>query len=329
MITISKVYAALREVVDPTRNKDIVDCGYVQNIAVDDNNIKLDIVLADPKHPNLKELQEKAHHALSQLIGVGEVKITFKSRGAPAGPQPLKSVKNIIAVSSCKGGVGKSTLAYQIAMELTHRKLKIGLVDADIFGPSLPTLLNMPAVQVYTNDRQQLIPLDHENMKVMSFGFLMGDSPAAMRGPIVTRYIQQLLLNTDWGELDYLIIDMPPGTGDVHLTITQSVRLTGAVIITTPHGLSLIDVARGILMFEKVNVPILGVVENMAYFEAPDRKRHYIFGESTAKQLEKRFGVRILCEIPILKELSQLQGGWHPNTYIKETVDQLLESLKG
>lgn len=328
MITISKVYAALREVVDQTQNKDIVDCGYVQNIVIEEGNVKLDIILPSADHPHLKEIQEKVHHALSQLIGVGEIKVTYKSRHANPGAQPLKSVKNIIAVSSCKGGVGKSTLAVHIARELASRKLKIGLVDADVFGPSLPTLLNLHGVNVYTNDRQQLIPIQHEELKVMSFGFLMGDNPAVMRGPIVTRYIQQLLLNTDWGELDYLIIDMPPGTGDVHLTITQSLRLTGAVIVTTPHGLSLIDVARGILMFEKVNVPILGVIENMAYFETPDKERHYIFGESSAHQLEKRFGVRTLAEIPIVKDLSQLHGQWRANPYIQKTVDQLLASLK-
>lgn len=164
----------------------------------------------------------------------------------------------------------------------------------------------------------------------MSFGFLLGDAPAVMRGPIVTRYIQQLLLQTDWGVLDFLILDMPPGTGDVQLTITQSVQLTGAVIVTTHHSLSLVDTARGILMFEKVNVPILGVIENMAYFLAPDSgKKYYIFGEQKAGALSARFGVKTLVEIPIQEELSRNMGTDKANPYVQKAVDELLKAIDG
>ena len=159
----------------------------------------------------------------------------------------------------------------------------------------------------------------------MSFGFLLGDAPAVMRGPIVTRYIQQLLFQTDWGELDYLILDMPPGTGDVQLTITQSIKLTGAVIVTTHHSLSLVDTARGILMFEKVKVPILGVIENMAYFLAPDTgKKYYIFGEQKAGALSTRFGVKTLVEIPIQEQLSGDMSAYKANPYIQKAADELL-----
>src|SRR5580698_7364764 len=233
-------------------------------------------------------------------------------------PFSLSKVKQVIAISSCKGGVGKSTIACSVALELTRRGLKTGLLDADIYGPSLPSLFQLNDAKVHSNEFKLITPVDYKGLKLMSFGFLLGDAPAVMRGPIVTRYIQQLLFQTDWGELDFLILDMPPGTGDVQLTITQSIKLTGAVIVTTHHGLSLVDTARGILMFEKVKVPILGVIENMAYFLAPDTgKKYYIFGEQKAGALSKRFGVKTLVEVPILEELSGDMRAYQENAYIK------------
>ncbi len=216
----------------------------------------------------------------------------------------LTKVKQIIAISSCKGGVGKSTVAAGFARSLYKQGFKVGLLDADIHGPSVPTLFNLTSgIKVYSNEFHMMVPIEAEGLKLMSFGFLLGDAPAVMRGPIVTRYIQQLLLQTDWGELDFLIIDMPPGTGDIQLTITQSARLTGAVIVTTRQTLSLVDVARGILMFEKVSVPILGIIENMAYFVCGScHEKHYLFGDSHT--LEKRFGVKTLVEIPLIANLA-------------------------
>ncbi len=217
-------------------------------------------------------------------------------------PFGLSKVKNVIAVSSCKGGVGKSTVAAGLARALSDQGLKVGLLDADIHGPSLPTLFNLPSVHVYANEFKMAVPVEAEGLKLMSFGFLLGDAPAVMRGPILGSYIQQLLLQTDWGELDFLVIDMPPGTGDIQLTITQSIRLTGAVIVTTRQTLSLVDVSRGILMFEKVKVPILGIVENMAFFVCDScQKKHYLFGDS--QTVEKRFGVKTLVEIPVIPSL--------------------------
>lgn len=241
----------------------------------------------------------------------------------------MKNVKNVIAISSCKGGVGKSTIATALSLELAKRGLKIGLLDADIYGPSLPSFFNLQDAKIQSNEFKFFIPLEHQGIKLMSFGFLLGDAPAVMRGPIVTRYIQQLLFQTEWGELDYLIIDMPPGTGDIQLTITQSINLTGAVIITTHHSLSLVDVARGILMFEKVNVPILGVIENMAYFAAPDTgKKYYIFGEQKAGTLSKRFGIKSLVEIPIDAKLSGDMENYQGNSYIHQAADALLKALE-
>lgn len=249
----------------------------------------------------------------------------------------MKNIKSVIAVSSCKGGVGKSTVAAALGLELVRRKFKTGLLDADIYGPSMPLLFPMPQARVQANEFKMLTPLESQGLKLMSFGYLLGDAPAVMRGPIVTRYLQQLLFQTDWGGLDFLIIDMPPGTGDVQLTITQSVKLAGAVIVTTPHGLSLADTARGILMFEKVNVPILGVIENMAYFQAPDTgQKYYVFGQPKTGALSARFGVKTLAEIPIQEDLSQLKGtaplksGEQPpsNPYIQKAAEGLLQAIK-
>jgi Mrp family chromosome partitioning ATPase/DUF971 family protein len=244
-------------------------------------------------------------------------------------PFSLSKVKHVIAISSCKGGVGKSTIACALSFELAQRGFKTGLLDADIYGPSLPSLFQLQDAQVLTNEFKMISPIDYRGLKLMSFGFLLGDAPAVMRGPIVTRYIQQLLFQTDWGELDFLILDMPPGTGDVQLTITQSIKLTGAVIVTTHHSLSLVDTARGILMFEKVKVPILGVIENMAYFLAPDSgKKYYIFGEQKAGALSKRFGVNTLVEIPIQEELSLGMGAYKTNSYVQKAAEGLLKAVE-
>jgi len=255
----------------------------------------------------------------------------MKSHGLYMSTNPfaLSKVKHVVAISSCKGGVGKSTLACALAWELSQRGFKTGLLDADIYGPSLPSLFQLNDAKVHSNEFKLLTPVEYQGLKLMSFGFLLGDAPAVMRGPIVTRYIQQLLFQTDWGQLDFLILDMPPGTGDVQLTITQSVKLTGAVIVTTHHSLSLVDTARGILMFEKVKVPILGVVENMAYFLAPETgKKYYIFGEQKAGALSKRFGVKTLAEIPIQEELGQGMSAYQANPYVQKAVDELLQAVE-
>ena len=244
-------------------------------------------------------------------------------------PFGLSKVKHIVAISSCKGGVGKSTIACVLALELARRGFKTGLLDADIYGPSLPSLLQLNNPPVHSNEFKLLVPIEYKGLKLMSFGFLLGDAPAVMRGPMVTRYIQQVLFQTDWGELDFLILDMPPGTGDVQLTIVQSIKLTGAVIVTTHHSLSLADTARGILMFEKIEVPVLGVIENMAYFLAPDTgKKYYIFGEQKAGALSARFRVKTLAEIPIQEELSQGVSVYKANLYVQKAVDELLQAVE-
>lgn len=329
-----EILDALRSIIDPDFQRDIVSLGFVRNIQIKDGRVTLEIQLTTPACPVKNEFKRQAEAAVKRIDGVTDVRVemTAPSRhvSAAAGQRQstLDQVDSIIAVSSCKGGVGKSTIAAHLAVELANRGFAVGLVDADIHGPSVPTLFNLPHVTIYANEKKQIVPVVKNNLKIMSFGFLLGDAPAVMRGPMVSQYVQQVLHNTDWGKLDYLFIDMPPGTGDVQLTITQTVRLSGAVIVTTPQTLSLIDVARGILMFEKVNVPILGVIENMAYFVCDNcAQRHYIFGESSRKSLEQRFGIETLAELPLLAKFTHSMDKAVGDDLIKQAVDRVVMAL--
>ncbi len=334
MITAEEILQALKQIKDPDLNQDIVSLGFVQNIIIEEGSVSLEIQLTTPACPVKEDFQTQAQQIIQTLKGVTQVKVKLTSRPTPKQTtslqmsQGLNQVQSIIAISSCKGGVGKSTLAALMALDLAMRGHKVGLVDCDIHGPSIPTLFNAQNETVYFNENKLLMPIEKYRLKIMSFGFLLGDAPAVMRGPIVTRYIQQILQGTDWGYLDYLFIDMPPGTGDVQLTITQSLRLSGAVIITTRQTLSLIDVSRGILMFEKVSVPILGIIENMAYFVCDQcDKKHYIFGGQAGASLLDRFGLETLAEIPILHQLTHKIEHPITNVFISQAVDQMVRSL--
>ena len=232
-------------------------------------------------------------------------------------PSPgLKGVKNLLAVSSCKGGVGKSTTAVNIAGSLQQLGYKVGLFDADIYGPSLPTMMQPIDMQVFQKE-DMIIPLEYSEIKLMSFGYIPkeGDNDAAiMRGPMVTQVISQLLGQTDWGELDYLVIDFPPGTGDIQLTLAQIARITAAIIVTTPQRLSFVDVVKGIKMFDKLEVPTIGVVENMSYYEV-NGERHHIFGEGARERLINEFGFEHTYQMPIVKEISEAGDSGDPFVY--------------
>lgn len=321
MLTVNQVLNTLRNIKLTNSTENLLDSNLVRNISIEQGKVSFEIILAPQVTPNLNQIKATIEH-IEGVTSVSMKRIAYTPKThSPQKNHSLKGVKNIIAISSCKGGVGKSTIAAHIAQEFASRGIKTGLLDADIYGPSIPTLFNIHHPDIQTTDQKKLCPVNVNKLKLMSFGFLLGDAPAVMRGPIVTRYIQQMLFNTEWGELDYLFIDMPPGTGDVHLTITQSIRLTGAVIVTTPHTLSMIDVARGILMFEKVKVPIIGVIENMAFFEDPKTSvKHYLFGQTSAQKLQKQFGIDTLSEIPILKGLN---AEVISNAYIQKTCDAI------
>ncbi len=228
----------------------------------------------------------------------------------------LEKVATLLAVSSCKGGVGKSTVAVNLASALKRSGARVGLFDADVYGPSLPTVIRPAHTDLFSRD-ELILPLEYEGMKVMSFGYVPhapgGSGAAIMRGPMVTQIINQLLTGTEWGELDYLIIDMPPGTGDVQLTLTQLIPLTAAIIVTTPQELSFVDVVKGIQMFDKLKVPTVAVVENMAYFACDDcGKKHYLFGTGVRQRLVDQFGIKNSFEIPLVPDVSRLSDAGTP-----------------
>ena len=215
-----------------------------------------------------------------------------------------------------------------MAKEIARRDFKVGLLDADLFGPSIPILFDLRNATVHLTPENKIKPLTKDNLKIMSFGFLMGDSPAIMRGPMVSGYVQQLLHNVDWGELDYLFIDFPPGTGDIQLTITQSVQMDGAVVVTTKQSLSLADVAKGILMFEKVNVPMLGIIENMSYFICDNcDKKHFIFGGVENSHLTERFGLETLAQLPVSEEFASDMAKPAKNEIIRAAADNMIMAL--
>ncbi len=308
MLTETHVLDAMRHIIDPDLGRDIVSLGFIKNLKIDEGDIAFTVELTTPACPVKDKFKAECEAAVAQLPGVTSVKVTMSAMAPKTKPGPqintLDNVDTVVAISSCKGGVGKSTVAAFLARAMQREGLRVGLLDIDIYGPSLPTLMRDPRPQVYMqNERIQPVVVD--GLKTMSLGYLMGDKPAVMRGPMVSNYTMQILRQTDWGELDYLLIDMPPGTGDIQLTLVQQAALDGAVIVTTPQALSLVDVARGIHMFESVNVPVLGIVENMAYFVCDQcDKKHYIFGSST-HTLQERFGLGVLAELPLLPGLQE------------------------
>jgi Mrp family chromosome partitioning ATPase/DUF971 family protein len=328
MVTNESVLKALSAIIDPDLNRDIVSLGFIKELVINNGVVSFSIELTTPACPLKNKFKKDAEDAVKAISGVTDVKVNMTARGVtPANTESgLGKVKSIIAVASCKGGVGKSTTAATIASELAGRGFKVGLLDVDLFGPSIPTLFNVhnPSIKQIGN---MIFPVEVNNLKVMSFGFLLGDSPAIMRGPMVSGYIQQLLHSVEWGELDYLFIDMPPGTGDIQLTISQSVRLSGAVVVTTRASLSLVDVVKGILMFEKVGIPMLGVIENMAYFTCDScDKKHFIFGEEKTL-LSDRFGLDSLAVLPLDPEKGKPFDKFESDELSKELVDNLVRAI--
>ena len=334
MVTKQQVLDALTNIIDPDFQRDIVSLGFVQEINIDGGTVSFTIELTTPACPLSPVFEKQARELVSALDGAENVVINMTARNQGrrqinVEESGLKDVKYILAVSSCKGGVGKSTVAALLSKTLAARGSKVGLLDADIYGPSVPTLFNVHHQGVRaTADQKFILPLEVDGLKLMSFGFLTGEGPAVLRGPMVSKYIQQLLHGVMWGELEYLIIDMPPGTGDIQLTISQTVQIDASVIVTTPHQLSLTDVRKGVLMFDKVNVPVLGVVENMAHFVCDGcDKKHYIFGKSGGKELAERFGLETIAELPVTGNLSGSLDALHESGVANETTDIVIRTL--
>ena len=312
-ITKEQVLQALSNVEEPDLKKDLVTLNMIQDIHIEGNNLSFAVVLTTPACP-LKALIENAcRNAIAYFIGKEiAVTVNMTSQVTTQRNTGVPGVKNIIAVASGKGGVGKSTVSVNLALALAKTGAKVGLIDADIYGPSIPIMFGLEnerpkASQV--DGKTRIEPIEKYGIKLLSIGFFTDpNQPVPWRGPMVSTAIKQLFNDAEWGELDYLVIDLPPGTGDIHITVTQSFPVTGAVIVTTPQKVALADAKKGIGMFlmPAINVPILGVVENMAYFtpaELPDNK-YYIFGQGGGQRLAQTLDVPFLGEIPLLKGIS-------------------------
>jgi len=316
----SEVLESLKGIVDPDLGKDIVTLGFVKNLRIaEDGSVAFDVELTTPACPVKEQFEDECKAAVSKLPWVRDVQVTMTAqrRENPLRAQApgLKGVQHIVAVSSCKGGVGKSTVACNLAFTLSRSGASVGIFDADVYGPSLPTLVQLEETDVY--QKNNLIqPLLYEGVRLMSFGYLPkrpGSEAAIMRGPMVTQVINQLLTGTEWGELDYLVVDMPPGTGDVQLTLTQVIPITAAIIVTTPQQLSFIDVDKGIQMFDKVRVPTVAVVENMSYFQPePEGRKYFLFGKGARRKLIEQYGFEHTFELPILPEVAELSDAGRP-----------------
>jgi len=315
-MTEKEILRALSYVEDPDLKKDIVTLGMVQNIVIESpKKVRFTVVLTTPACP-LKEAIRNAciqaiHHFLGKDIAV-DVEMTAQVTDNKKNKQNLEGIKNVILVGSGKGGVGKSTVAVNLAAALAILGAKVGILDADIYGPSIPILLDLQGKQPYVetvNGQNKMLPLEQYGMKVMSIGFLVAPEQAlAWRGPMASKALNQLIFDTIWGELDYLVVDLPPGTGDIHISIAQMLPVTGAVIVTTPQQVAAADSLKAISMFlnPHVNVKVLGIIENMAYFIPNDcpEKKYYIFGKGGAEKLSKFAKVDLLGQIPIQEEIA-------------------------
>ena len=316
-ITKDQVLNALRNVQDPDLHKDVVSLGMIEDISIEGNNIGFKLVLTTPACPLKDKMKKDCIQAIQSRIdpyAVVNVEVTSRTTShRKADDSMLKGVKNIIAIVSGKGGVGKSTVAANLAVSLARLGAKVGLLDADIYGPSVPLMFDLmdarPTV-IEENGQTIITPIEKYGIKLLSIGFFVDPAKALVwRGPMASSYLTQLLTGSTWGDLDYLVIDMPPGTGDIHLTLVQNVPVTGAAIVTTPQEVALADARKAYGMFatDSIKVPVLGIIENMAWFtpeELPENK-YYIFGREGGKRYAEEIGIPLLGQIPLVQGICE------------------------
>ncbi|MNX90554.1 Septum site-determining protein MinD [compost metagenome] len=322
MITKEQVLEALSYVEEPDLKKDLVTLNMIQNIVIEDQKVSFEVVLTTPACPLKDHIEHACRNAIAHFIDKNiAVDVHMTSRVVGKEGNQLLGIKNIILVSSGKGGVGKSTVAANLALSLHAKGAKTGLLDADIYGPSLPIMFGLegekPQSVQHEDGTVKIQPIEKFGIKLLSIGFFTDpNQPIPWRGPMATSAIKQLLNDTDWGDLDYLVIDMPPGTGDIHITVAQNYPIAGAVIVTTPQQVALADAIKGMGMFlmDSINIPLLGIVENMAYFtpaELPENK-YYIFGKGGGMRLAEEYKIPFLGEIPLLKGISDAGDNGFP-----------------
>jgi ATP-binding protein involved in chromosome partitioning len=315
-ITEKQVLDALRNVEDPDLKKDLITLNMIKDVAVEGMKVSFTVVLTTPACPMKDMIQKACENAIIHYVNnKAEVAVHMTANVSSTNTEGpvLPNVKNIIAVASGKGGVGKSTVAANLAVALAQDGASVGVVDADIYGPSMPLMFDVvdgkPGMSKQ-GDSSLIVPVENYGVKILSIGFFANSGQAVpWRGPMASKALRQLMVDADWGELDYLIVDLPPGTGDIHLTFVQAVPVTGAVIVTTPQAVALADAEKGVNMFTLpvINVPVLGLVENMAYFtptELPDNK-YYIFGKDGGKNLAEKLGIPLLGQIPIVQSIRE------------------------
>lgn len=314
-----QVLQALSTIVDPDFNKDIVSLGFVKDISINGGRVGFTIELTTPACPVKDEFKRRAETVVGRISGIDHVDVHMTSNVRTSqvheGVRPIPGISNIIAVASGKGGVGKSTIAVNLAVAMAETGASVGLLDADIYGPSIPRMLGLVGSKPMV-DEKKLHPLRNFGLKTMSIGFFIEEDQAMIwRGPMVAGALTQLLNDVVWGELDYLIIDLPPGTGDAQLTLAQSVPVTAAVMVTTPQDIALLDCQKGIAMFKKVKVPVLGIVENMSVFICPEcGHESHIFAQGGADRLSRKYNTDCLAHIPLDIQIRQDSDSGAPIT---------------
>ena len=331
-VTVEQVSAALAGVVDPNTGRDLVASKSARNLRVDGGHVSVDIELGDPARSQIDPIRRAAVDVIRALPGVENVSANvfqkIVAHTAQRGVKLLPGVKNIIAVASGKGGVGKSTTAVNLALALAAEGAQVGMLDADIYGPSQPQMLGISG-KPESVDGKTLEPMEGHGIQASSIGFLIDtDTPMVWRGPMVTQALEQLLRETNWRDLDYLIVDMPPGTGDIHLTLSQKIPVTGAVIVTTPQDIALLDARKGLKMFEKVGIPILGIVENMAIHVCTNcGHAEHIFGAGGGERMARDYDVEYLGGLPLDIRIREQTDSGNP-TVVAEPDGEIAQAYR-